>query len=55
LKTGSTYNYAIITDKRFPKPKWGYKASRKYMTSTDNVRHRCLTNIHYGELNRKYI
>jgi len=46
---------ALITSLRhcknrsiFPKPKWVYKASRMYTTSTDSGRHHCLLNIQDG-------
>jgi len=40
----------IIADKNaVPKPKWGYKASRMYKTSTNSGRHQCLLNIQDGQ------
>jgi len=44
-----TYNFAIITERNgVPKAKWGDKARCVYMTSTDSVRHRRLSNIQDG-------
>jgi len=49
MKTGSTYNFAFITDRNVvPKPKWGYKVSCMYMTSTDSGRHYRLANTQDG-------
>jgi len=37
-----------------PKMKWSYKASRVYVTSTNSVRHHCLSNIQHRGRNRKF-
>jgi len=48
-RTGSSYNFAIAKDRNIvSKPKWSYKASRMYTTSTDSERHHCLLNIQDG-------